>query len=117
MNSDKENNAGLSGEALLEGIPREKVLEISRRIKDTTVPSGTMIFQQGDPGDAFYLIRSGKVRVFRKSEHGVETHLSEMGPGESFGEMALLTGKTRSANVETLEETCLGVLTKDEFDQ
>ena len=78
---------------------------------------GSTIFRQGDPGDKFYIIQSGKVRVYRKDRGGLETQLSALGPGESFGEMALLTGEARSASVEALEETHLMALSKDQFER
>ncbi|MGD2126121.1 MAG: cyclic nucleotide-binding domain-containing protein, partial [Desulfobacteraceae bacterium] len=93
------------------------MLEIARIVENTVVPPNTVIFQQGDPGDSFFIINAGKVRVFRKDSEGIETELSQLGPGDSFGEMALLTGEPRSANVETLEETQLSVLSKDQFDR
>src|SRR5208337_5447991 len=54
--------------------------------------------------------------VFRKDSAGLETDLSVLGPGQSFGEMALLTGEARSANVETIEETRLMVLSREQFE-
>ncbi len=107
----------LSGTRLFKGIPEEKLDKIAKAVKKETFPENAVIFRQDDPGDAFYIIVSGKLRVFRKGEKGVETDLSVLGAGESFGEMALLTDKPRSANVETLEETQLLVLTRDQFNQ
>ena len=114
-NNDAEH--GLSGSPIFEDLPEEQLHQIAAVVEEKVVPVGTMICRQGDPGDSFYLIRSGKVRVFRKDNQGVETELSRLGTGDSFGEIALLTGKPRSANVETLEETRLDVLTKKQFDQ
>jgi len=98
-------------------LPQEKWDELTRAVEHKVVPPRTIIFRQGDAGDRFYLIRSGKVRVFRDDSRGLETDLSVLGAGESFGEMALLTGETRSANVETLEETHLMVLSKEQFER
>ncbi len=77
----------------------------------------TVIFRQGDPGDKFYLIQAGKVRIFRTDSDGLETELSVLGAGEGFGEMALLTGEARSANAETLDETRLMALSKEQFER
>jgi len=107
----------LSEAHLFEGIPEEKLLKIAQVVQKEVVPAQTIIFRQGEPGDSFYIIVSGKVRVFRKGEEGVETDLSMLGPGDCFGEMALLTDKARSAHVETLEETQVLVLTKEQFDR
>ena len=116
MTDTTKNANGLSESPVFEDIPQEKLSEIAGAVQEKVVPARTVIFRQGDPGDSFYVIKSGKVRAFRKDEDGVETGLSELGPGESFGEMALLTGEPRSANVEALEETCISVLSKEQFD-
>ncbi len=81
------------------------------------VPAGRMVFEQGDPGDSFFMITSGRVRIFRKNEEGMETELVGLGPGDSFGEMALLTGAARSANVEAVEDLELIALAKVHFDR
>ena len=65
---------------------------------------------QGEPGDRFYLIESGNVEVF---EHG-EYRRSE-GPGESFGEIALLHDVPRTATVRTTEPTRLLQLEREQF--
>jgi rhodanese-related sulfurtransferase len=98
-------------------MPVEMLDEISGVVEDRVVPARTVVFKRGDPGDSFWVIRSGKVRVFRSDDQGVEITLSELGPGQSFGEVALLTGEARSASVETLEETQALVLTKEQFEQ
>lgn len=81
------------------------------------VPAGRMIFEQGDPGDSFFMITSGRIRIFRKNAEGMETELAVLGSGDSFGEMALLTGAVRSANVAALEDLDLTVLAKVHFDR
>ena len=98
-------------------LPEEKLAEIARGAATRVVPAGTIIFRQGDPGDRMYIIRYGKVRAFRVDEEGVETDVAELGPGDSFGEIPLLTGRPRAASVETVEETCLSVLNKEQIDQ
>ncbi len=80
-------------------------------------PKGQVIIHEGDQGDSFFQIISGLTRVFRTSEDGVEVTLATIGPGESFGEMALLTGEPRSASVETLESSGVLVISKQSFDQ
>jgi rhodanese-related sulfurtransferase len=115
MANQNDSPKGAPGSPLLKDLPKEKLAEITEALQDKTVPAGTMIFRQGDAGDNFYIINSGKVRVFRKDRDGVETELSKLGRGQTFGEMALLTDKPRSANVETMAETHLTVLTKEDF--
>jgi rhodanese-related sulfurtransferase len=116
--SDNDNRKDdFTGSGVFGELPKEKWEEITHAVEKLTVAPRSIIFRQGDPGDCFYIITSGKVRVFRKDKDGLETQLSVLGAGESFGEMALLTGEARSANVETLEETGFMVLSKEQFER
>ena len=112
----KDPTQASPGTSVLDQLPQDKRNELTRAVTHQVVAPHTIIFRQGDPGDLFYLIQSGKVRVFRKDAGGLETDLSVLGPGRSFGEMALLTGEARSANVETIEETRLMVLSREQFE-
>ena len=112
-----ETKKRLSETAVFRDMPQEMVEEIARVVENRVLPARTRIFDRGDPGDSFWVIESGMVRVFRSDNEGVEITLSKLGPGQSFGEMALLTGEARSASVETLDETRALVLTKEQFDQ
>ena len=117
MSDNESKKDDLTGSGVFGELPKEKWEEITHAVEKLTVAPRSMIFRQGDPGDCFYIITSGKVRVFRKDKDGLETQLSVLNAGESFGEMALLTGEARSANVETLEETHLLVLSKEQFER
>jgi len=64
---------------------------------------GTTVFRQGDTGGSLYVIRAGKVRVIKES-HGRRRVVTTLGPGDFFGEMAVVTGRPRSATVEVVEE-------------
>jgi serine/threonine-protein kinase len=77
-------------------------------------PAGALILREGDPGDAAYMIVSGRCRVFRKVD-GQEETLLTMGPGEVFGEMALLLEEPRAASVEAAEPVTVLVLDKATF--
>jgi rhodanese-related sulfurtransferase len=97
-------------------LPQEKWDELTRAAEHRIVGAHTIVFRQGDPGDKFYVIRSGKVRVFRRSSDGFERDVAVLRAGASFGEMPLLTGEARSTNVEAMEETRLMVLSKEQFE-
>jgi CRP-like cAMP-binding protein len=66
---------------------------------------GEMILTEGEPGRSFFVIVEGRVRVFKKVEDGPELELAQLGEGAFFGEMALLSGTPRAANVAAVEET------------
>ncbi len=64
---------------------------------------GTTVFRQGDPGGSMYVIRAGKVRVLKEA-NGRQRVVTTLGPGEFFGEMAVVMGRPRTATAEVLEE-------------
>ena len=75
---------------------------------------GATIVRQGSTGDSMYLVRSGKVRIYRTHE-GTQTTLGTIGPGEVFGEMAVFVHKPRSASAEAITDTELREITQEEF--
>jgi rhodanese-related sulfurtransferase len=117
MDDWEEKKKQLMQTPVFRDMPEDVVGEIAKVVEAKVIPQGATLFRKGEPGDSFWMIQTGKVRVFRHDEEGVELTLSELGPGESFGEMALLTGEPRSASVETLEETHVMVLAKEQFDR
>jgi CRP/FNR family cyclic AMP-dependent transcriptional regulator len=65
--------------------------------------AGAVIFNRGDPGQVLYVIRQGKVKIYLTSPDGQELALAVFGPGECFGELALLDGQPRSAAATAIE--------------
>jgi type IV pilus assembly protein PilB len=77
-----------------------------------------MIVKEGGPGDSMFFINSGVVEVRKKDPNtGIEFLLTELKEGSCFGEMALLTGKPRSATVRTMEPTLCSVLENRDFEE
>jgi rhodanese-related sulfurtransferase len=116
MNEDHTNTENFPGKGPFAQLPKEKWDELTRAVENRIAAPGTFIFRQGDPMDRVYVIRSGKVRMFRTDSTGVETDLAILGPGESFGQMTLLTGEARTVTAEVLEETHLIALSKEQFE-
>ena len=116
--SDRENILNiLARSAVFRDLPKDTLDAATSVVRTLVVPPHTIIFREGDPGDSLYIISKGKVRIFRKDSSGMEIDLATLGPGNTFGEMALLSGETRSAGVEVLEEAHLVALAKDDFDR
>ena len=67
-------------------------------------PKGVRVFHEGDDSDACYIVRSGDLRVTREHSDGRAIALATLGPGDIFGELAMLDGGSRSASVETLSD-------------
>ncbi|MCA9072975.1 MAG: ATP-binding cassette domain-containing protein [Planctomycetaceae bacterium] len=102
----------LSRCSVFDGVTIRTLTDVAEVMLAETFPAGTRIIQQGDIGDRFYLIRDGKVeiRVEGKSERVVT-----LGPGEFFGEAALITGNPRNAHVDAISDVVLFSLDKESF--
>src|SRR6185369_6783409 len=74
------------------------------------------VFHQGDPGDALFIVASGSVKVVLPSDEGAEPAIvALLGPGEFFGELAILDGAPHSATIVAIEPTETLVLHRDAF--
>jgi CRP/FNR family cyclic AMP-dependent transcriptional regulator len=74
--------------------------------------AGDTIFLMGDPGDSMMAILAGSVRISAPSPDGKEIILGLMGPGEFFGELALLDGNERSADAKAISDCTLAILNR-----
>jgi uncharacterized membrane protein len=77
--------------------------------------AGTPLFYRGDPGDAMYLIETGRVRISVKDADGHDATLADLHDGEFFGEMAILDEQPRSADATIIANTRLAVLSRNDF--
>lgn len=100
---------------LFASLSEEELLQVCRGLECKRIPRGTVICMEGEPGDAFYIIRAGAVLVYTACD-GAERRLNELHRGDCFGEMALLTGEPRSATVRALLDVDLFVLPKSSFE-
>ena len=71
------------GSKVFEELPQEKWDDLTRAVEHRVVAPRTIIFRQEDPGDSFYIIRSGRVRVYRRDNEGLETEISVLGAGRA----------------------------------
>jgi len=91
---------------LLDGVPAPDVERLLATARRRTFVRGEVVFHEGDPADTLHLLRTGRVAVRTKTEYADEAILAVLGPGQIFGELALLTpGAPRSATVGALEDT------------
>jgi CRP-like cAMP-binding protein len=101
---------------LFSGLKTEALELIAKVGSEETHASGTKIFQHGDAGDKLYLIVEGKVRISREVPGMGEEALAVLGPGQAFGEMALLDESPRSADARVHDRCRLLAIPKDGFD-
>ncbi|MFP4037800.1 MAG: cyclic nucleotide-binding domain-containing protein [Desulfobacteraceae bacterium] len=105
----------LSKVPLFASIPEPRLAEIGEECEEVFFPKGETVFLEGDPGDSMYLIKSGSVGVYGATGGG-ESFVASLHRGDFFGEMALLTGKPRTATIRVLLDAQLFKLTKTGFD-
>jgi diguanylate cyclase (GGDEF)-like protein len=91
-------------------LPRETLERLVAGSRELTLEPGQELFHEGDPGRAMYVVLEGRVGV-RKGEK----EIAEGGPGNYYGEMALIESKVRSATVYALAPTRLLEITEDQF--
>jgi len=85
------------------GMPPDCLMSTLAQADHFAVQAGEPVFNEGDIGGAFYVLVAGEVRI-EKLRNGIVVELARMGPGECFGEMALVGSHTRSATVRALRD-------------
>lgn len=102
---------------IFKGLSDEQVLEVARELEVERHPAGEAIFHEKDEGDSFYIIHQGKVKVLRQGSGRAPKLVVTLGPGDFFGETALLYGRRRSATVEAASDVELLRLNKVDFER
>lgn len=101
---------------LLSGAPDEALRRLAAAARERKVGSGQIILMEGDPGQSLFVIASGLVKVYVSSaEDGKELTLAFLEEGDVFGEIALLDGQPRSANVAAAEDAIMLELDRTAF--
>lgn len=98
--------------ALVRHLPEAKLEEFARVLDVLAAPAGTLIFEEGDPGDALFLLAEGQVRIEKRVEAGGVKELALLSSGDVFGEMALIERAPRSARAVAHTDATLFVLSR-----
>ena len=98
-----------------ESLSRQDLRRVARHLKIINYSAGEEIITQGDPGEVFYLIRSGSVNVVAMDENGAVYMRKMLREGNYFGEISVLTGEPRTASVIAMEDVELFLLNKGDF--
>lgn len=115
MSTASPSSSAFAGIALFRGLERKELEKLERRAHHRQYDPGQTIVREGEGGIAFFVIVSGKVRVSQRTADGQERELRTLGPGDSFGEMALFTDRPRSATITAVEPTECLALSRLEF--
>ena len=100
---------------LFHGLERDETAKFAELVRERSYPKGSVILFQDDPGDAHYIVRTGRVKVVLIGEDGREVILGVLEPGSHFGELALIDDQPRSAHVIAMEDAQLLILRREDF--
>jgi uncharacterized membrane protein len=90
-------------------------IALSDVIDETTFAGGSIVFHAGDPGDSLYIVRDGEVELYIKDTVGQKIVLATAGPGDIFGELAMLDEGSRTATALALRDSDVLVLDRSDL--
>lgn len=102
---------------LFDGLDETVLRALERELEMITLPSGELLYRQGEPGDSLAVVVNGKLRVIARRDSGEETIVAELGRGETVGEMAVVSGEPRTATVMAIRDSNLAILSRAAFDR
>lgn len=105
----------LSANPFFAGLPAGAVESIAQICQQRRLAPRQVLFLKGDPGDGLYAIRRGQIRIGASDDAGQHMTMSLLGSGDVFGEIALLDGRSRTADAVATEETEMFFVPRREF--
>jgi CRP-like cAMP-binding protein len=105
----------LAGAPLFGALAPEQLAACAETFREMRFAKGEMLFARGDPGTRLFVMSEGQVRLAIATSEGRELSFQVVGPGDLFGELALLDGRSRSAEATALAATIVFSLERSEF--
>lgn len=96
-------------------LPVQAADTIAGSLEQLEVAAGETVVRQGDPAERFFIVVSGRLEVRRREDGGEERVLNAMGPGQFFGEVAIMQDRPRTASVVAVEPSTLLALDRSRF--
>jgi len=100
---------------LFNGVPLDEIEKMAHLFREADYPPNHVIFDEGDLGDAVYLLKTGHVRIYLLTEDGQEATLAVLGPGDMFGELALFDERQRLTVAQTMDPAHICAAPVDDF--
>lgn len=114
--NEQEIQTLLRNTLVFEGLAPEDLALVASVCQVRELGRGEIVFRQGDPPAALFLVAEGAVKIFVTSDHGDEIVLATAETGDVFGELSLIDRAPRSASTQTLDSSVLISLGVGEFD-
>ena len=105
----------LSTVSIFTDLNQETLEKVKSITTERKYPKGSMIILEEEYGDKLFIVKEGTVKITRVNDEGKEVILALLGSSEIFGEMAILDGESRSANVLAQENCNLIVISSEDF--
>lgn len=112
ISADVLREIGLFG-----GLDEQTLELLARELPPEQVPVGTRVITEGEPASEMFVVVSGELEVLKKSPAGSEVRVAILGPGDWFGEMAIVDVQPRSATVRSLAPSLLLRITSEHVDR
>lgn len=107
--------SALAQAPLFAGLPEDDLRALASHTMARRFRKNTIIVSKGEESDAMYVVVSGRLRVYIDDDQGNEITIRLLEPGDVFGELALLSGTPRSANVMTTEDCEMSIISRTHF--
>jgi CRP/FNR family cyclic AMP-dependent transcriptional regulator len=100
---------------MFELLNEDDRIALAKVIDELNLPQGHTLFQAGDPGDSLFIVQAGEIELFIKDTAGQKIVLTTAGPGDMFGELAMLDSGPRTATALALNDSEVLVLDRDDL--
>lgn len=112
-----ENVGFLHRVPLFNGLDQEEFIQISKLTRERKYRKNMIIFVEGEPGEALYFLKEGKIKVFKNTPDGREQILHILQSGDIFAEVVLFDGGPYPATAETIEDSVVGLIKNSDMDE
>ena len=100
---------------IFHGLSKEELDALQKSSTTRAYPKNTVVIHEDDPADSLFVIETGRVKVYCSDKNGKEFIMNTLGPGDYFGELALLDDSNRSASNRTVEKCEFRIVMKSDF--
>ncbi len=107
----------LSELAVFQDLSPREMEELNRIITISTVPKGRVFYRPEEPGEVLFILKEGRVQLYRISSEGKKLVITTLGPHTLFGEMALLGAKMHNTFAEAIEDCLICVMSRTDLER
>ncbi len=102
---------------IFSGLDEAELEEVAQFVVERRLKGDTVIFHENDPAAAFYMVKKGRVKIYKLSREGREQILAVLGDGQIFGDVPVFDGGPYPATAATMEESEIFLFRRDDFHQ